>query len=180
MGFRMFIPRGSSSRIVEAVRRGVSRRPWAKARTVMDWASQKKETWFGLEGFFLFLPNLLACTCDYSYLFLLGQNTTTWGIYNPKNTYHAVCCSGWLSMLNCGKRSHAVSFIGVQVLSAVPCSTGVWKGRRHSKVVHAMVPDYTSGDVRPEELRSKAMRVVHFYGHSGRLATSFCLHEIDG
>lgn len=83
-------------------------------------------------------------------------------------------------MLNCGKRSHAVSFIGVQVLSAVPCSTGVWKGRRHSKVVHAMVPDYTSGDVRPEELRSKAMRVVHFYGHSGRLATSFCLHEIDG
>ena len=73
-----------------------------------------------------------------------------------------------------------MSFIGVQVLSAVPCSTGVWKGRRHSKVVHAMVPDYTSGDVRPEELRSKAMRVVHFYGHSGRLATSFCLHEIDG
>lgn len=70
MGFRMFVPRGSSSRIAEAVRRGVSRRPWAKARTVMDWASQKKETWFGLEGFVLFLPNLLACTFNYSYIFI--------------------------------------------------------------------------------------------------------------
>lgn len=70
MGFRMFIPRGSSSRIVEAVRRGVSRRPWAKARTVMDWASQKKETWFGLEGFFYFFRTcwrvlVTIHTCSY-------------------------------------------------------------------------------------------------------------------
>ena len=82
-----------------------------------------------------------------------------------------------------------MSFIGVQVRSAVTCSTGVWKGRKHSKVVHAMVPDYTSGSAALVEsyipkmakldmhvgLRSKATRVVHFYGQEVSQAFFVCV-----
>lgn len=89
----MFVPRGSSSRIAEAVRRGVSRRPWAKARTVMDWASQKKdkkETWSGLEVFVSISSELAGVYLWLSIPVLTGPKYNN--LRHIQSQKHLPCC----------------------------------------------------------------------------------------
>lgn len=126
----------------------------------------------------------------YSYLFLLGQNTTTWGIYNPKKNLPCCvllrmtvelrksesCCVIHWSPGTLGSTLFNRSLERKETFQSRP-RHGAWLYLRQCA---PPLKDTFQKWLRahaPQELRSKAMRVVHFYGNSGQ-ATLFCLHEM--